>query len=491
MSTGTIKKVAGPLVIAEGMRDANMFDVVRVSSQRLIGEIIEIHGDEASIQVYEETSGLGPGEPVESMGVPMSVELGPGLITSIYDGIQRPLDDIMKISGNNLKRGVEVASLKRDKKWEFVPVAKAGDEVEAGDVLGTVQETIVVQQKIMVPYGVKGTVKEIKAGTFTVEEVVAVIATEKGDKELTMMQRWPVRKGRPYQKKLPPVKPLVTGQRVIDTFFPIAKGGVAAVPGPFGSGKTVIQHQLAKWAEADIVVYIGCGERGNEMTDVLNEFPELKDPKTGQSLMERTVLIANTSDMPVVSNASCTTNCLAPICKVLEDNYGIEYGLMSTIHAATAKQKVVDSRSQKDWRTGRSAFGNLIPSTTGAAKAISLVIPALKDKMSGISYRVPTSDVSIVDLNVALKQPASYDEICKKVREASETYLSGILDYVEDEVVSSDFIGDSHASIFDARQGIQVNSHFFKVICFYDNEWGYTSQIFRMIEHMDRIDHNR
>ena len=301
MSTGTIKKVAGPLVIAEGMRDANMFDVVRVSSQRLIGEIIEIHGDEASIQVYEETSGLGPGEPVESMGVPMSVELGPGLITSIYDGIQRPLDDIMKISGNNLKRGVEVASLKRDKKWEFVPVAKAGDEVEAGDVLGTVQETIVVQQKIMVPYGVKGTVKEIKAGTFTVEEVVAVIATEKGDKELTMMQRWPVRKGRPYQKKLPPVKPLVTGQRVIDTFFPIAKGGVAAVPGPFGSGKTVIQHQLAKWAEADIVVYIGCGERGNEMTDVLNEFPELKDPKNGQSLMERTVLIANTSDMPVAA----------------------------------------------------------------------------------------------------------------------------------------------------------------------------------------------
>ena len=301
MSTGTIKKVAGPLVIAEGMRDANMFDVVRVSSQRLIGEIIEIHGDEASIQVYEETSGLGPGEPVESMGVPMSVELGPGLITSIYDGIQRPLDDIMKISGNNLKRGVEVASLKRDKKWEFVPVAKAGDEVEAGDVLGTVQETIVVQQKIMVPYGVKGTVKEIKAGTFTVEEVVAVIATEKGDKELTMMQRWPVRKGRPYQKKLPPVKPLVTGQRVVDTFFPIAKGGVAAVPGPFGSGKTVIQHQLAKWAEADIVVYIGCGERGNEMTDVLNEFPELKDPKTGQSLMERTVLIANTSDMPVAA----------------------------------------------------------------------------------------------------------------------------------------------------------------------------------------------
>lgn len=301
MSIGVIKKVAGPLVIASGMRDANMFDVVRVSEQRLIGEIIEMHGDEASIQVYEETSGLGPGEPVESMEVPMSVELGPGLITSIYDGIQRPLDDIMKVSGNNLKRGVEVPSLKRNLKWEFVPTAKVGDEVEAGDVIGTVQETIVVQQKIMVPYGIKGTIKEIKAGEFTVEETVAVVETAEGDKELTLMQKWPVRKGRPYKKKLSPDMPLVTGQRVIDTFFPLAKGGVAAVPGPFGSGKTVIQHQLAKWAEADIVVYIGCGERGNEMTDVLNEFPELKDPKTGQSLMQRTVLIANTSDMPVAA----------------------------------------------------------------------------------------------------------------------------------------------------------------------------------------------
>ena len=301
MSTGVIKKVAGPLVIAEGMRDANMFDVVRVSEQRLIGEIIEMHGDEASIQVYEETSGLGPGEPVESMDVPMSVELGPGLIASIYDGIQRPLDDIMKISGNNLKRGVEVPSLKRNLKWEFVPNVKVGDEVETGDVIGTVQETVLVQQKIMVPYGIKGTIKEIKEGTFTVEDIVAVVETEKGEKELTMMQKWPVRRGRPYKKKLPPEMPLVTGQRVIDTFFPIAKGGVAAVPGPFGSGKTVIQHQLAKWAEEDIVVYIGCGERGNEMTDVLNEFPELKDPKTGQPLMQRTVLIANTSDMPVAA----------------------------------------------------------------------------------------------------------------------------------------------------------------------------------------------
>ena len=301
MSKGIIKKVAGPLVIAEGMRDANMFDVVRVSNQRLIGEIIEMHGDEASIQVYEETSGLGPGEPVESTEAPLSVELGPGLITSIYDGIQRPLDDIMKVCGTNLKRGVEVPSLKRNLKWNFVPTVKVGDHVENGDIIGTVQETIVVNHKIMVPYGMSGTVKEIKAGEFTVEDIVAVITTEQGDKELTMMQKWPVRRGRPYLKKLPPEMPLVTGQRVVDTFFPIAKGGVAAVPGPFGSGKTVIQHQLAKWAEADIVVYIGCGERGNEMTDVLNEFPELKDPKTGQSLMERTVLIANTSDMPVAA----------------------------------------------------------------------------------------------------------------------------------------------------------------------------------------------
>ena len=302
MSTGTIKKVAGPLVIAEGMRDANMFDVVRVSKQRLIGEIIEIHGDKASVQVYEETSGLGPGEPVESTGAPLSVELGPGLIGSIYDGIQRPLDDIMKISGNSLQRGVEVPSLKRAPKWHFVPTVKAGDKVIGGDILGTVQETEVVVHKVMVPNGIVGTIKSIKEGDYTVEETAAVIETANGtEQNVTLMQRWPVRVGRPYKEKLSPEMPLVTGQRVIDTLFPIAKGGVAAVPGPFGSGKTVVQHQLAKWAEADIVVYIGCGERGNEMTDVLNEFPELIDPKTGYSLMNRTVLIANTSDMPVAA----------------------------------------------------------------------------------------------------------------------------------------------------------------------------------------------
>ena len=302
MSSGKIKKVAGPLVIASGMHEANMFDVVRVSNMHLIGEVIEMHGDEASIQVYEETSGLGPGEPVETTGEPLSVELGPGLIGSIFDGIQRPLDDIMKLSGANLKRGLEVPSLKRDRQWDFVPSVKIGDIITEGDVVGTVKETDAVLHKILVPPGVFGEVIQVDQGEFTVQDTVVKVKLESGEvKNLTLMQRWPVRVGRPYRTKLSPDKPLVTGQRVIDTLFPIAKGGVASVPGPFGSGKTIVQHQLAKWAEADIVVYIGCGERGNEMTDVLNEFPELIDPKTGQSLMKRTVLIANTSDMPVAA----------------------------------------------------------------------------------------------------------------------------------------------------------------------------------------------
>lgn len=303
MNTGTIKKIAGPLVIARGMGGANMFDVVRVSEQRLIGEIIEMHGDEASIQVYEETSGLAPGAPVESTGHPMSVELGPGLIGSIYDGIQRPLDDIMKVTGGNLlSRGVEVPALKREKVWHFVPAKKVGDKVTHGDIIGTVQETQVVSHKILVPQGVEGEITEITEGDYKITDMVAKVKTASGEtKEVGLMQKWPVRKERPYKQKLSPDMPLITGQRIVDTLFPIAKGGVAAVPGPFGSGKTVVQHQLAKWAEADIVVYIGCGERGNEMTDVLNEFPELIDPKTGHSLMERTVLIANTSDMPVAA----------------------------------------------------------------------------------------------------------------------------------------------------------------------------------------------
>ena len=302
MTTGKISKIAGPLVVATGMREANMFDVVRVSDSKLIGEIIEMHGDRASIQVYEETSGLGTGEPVESTGEPLSVELGPGLIEGLFDGIQRPLEKIRELVGNSLVRGIEVPALDRDKKWHFVPKVKPGDKVVGGDILGTVQETEIVEHRIMVKPGVVGTVKAIAEGDYTVTEQIGSIETANGDElPVTLMQKWPVRRGRPFEKKLAPNVPLVTGQRVVDTLFPIAKGGVAAIPGPFGSGKTVTQHQLAKWAEADIVVYIGCGERGNEMTDVLNEFPELIDPHTGKSLMERTVLIANTSDMPVAA----------------------------------------------------------------------------------------------------------------------------------------------------------------------------------------------
>jgi V/A-type H+-transporting ATPase subunit A len=298
LKVGKIIKVSGPLVVAEGMDEANVYDVVQVSENKLIGEIIEMRGDKASIQVYEETTGIGPGDPVYTTGEPLSVELGPGLIEAMFDGIQRPLDPLRAIAGDFLSKGVEVHSLDREKKWYFTPTKKVGDRVEAGDVIGTVQETPVVLHKIMVPYGVAGEIIDIKEGEFT---VVDTICTLKGGKELQMMQKWPVRKGRGYKRKLNPTVPLLTGQRVVDTFFPVSKGGTAAIPGPFGSGKTVIQHQLAKWADSEIVVYVGCGERGNEMTDVLMEFPEIIDPNTGESLMKRTVLIANTSNMPVAA----------------------------------------------------------------------------------------------------------------------------------------------------------------------------------------------
>lgn len=302
MSSGKIVKVSGPLVVATGLADANMADVVRVGEQRLIGEILTMTGDSASIQVYEETSGLGPGAAVETTGYPLSVELGPGLMENIYDGIQRPLEQIMAITGANITRGIEVAALDRDKKWEFTPTVAAGAKVVGGDVIGTVQETRVVLHKIMVPPNLSGTIESISGGAFTVTDTVAVLKKDNGQTvELTMMQKWPVRVGRPYKHKYPPKAPLLSGQRIVDTLFPIAKGGTAAIPGPFGSGKTVMQHQLAKWSDVDIVIYIGCGERGNEMTDVLREFPELQDPRTGESLMKRTVLIANTSDMPVAA----------------------------------------------------------------------------------------------------------------------------------------------------------------------------------------------
>ncbi|MBD3287113.1 V-type ATP synthase subunit A [candidate division WOR-3 bacterium] len=299
---GRILKVAGPLVIADGMGTSRMYDVVKVSDKRLVGEVIELEGQRASIQVYEDTGGIGPGEPVYPTHEPLSVELGPGIIEGIYDGIQRPLSDIASETGAFIARGVEISALPRDRKWVFEPQVKKGDKVSAGDILGTVAETILIEHRIMVPPGLAGEIAEIKKGSFTVEDTVAVLKTEDGKKvEITMMQRWPVRKPRPYSSKYAPVEILSTGQRVIDTFFPLGKGGTACVPGPFGSGKTVIQHQLAKWADAEIVVYVGCGERGNEMTDVLIEFPELRDPKSGEPLMKRTVLIANTSNMPVAA----------------------------------------------------------------------------------------------------------------------------------------------------------------------------------------------
>ena len=301
MNIGKITKVSGPLIEAEGLTDANIYDVVEVSKDKLIGEIIEMRGDVASIQVYEETTGIGPGDEVRSTGRPLSVELGPGMLERMYDGIQRPLEKLEALAGNFLKKGVTAPALDREKIWDFEPVANIGDELVAGDILGTVEETTVITHKIMVPYGVSGKLKDIKAGEFKVEDTIAVIETEDGDKELNMIQYWPVRQGRPIKEKIDPNEPLITGQRVIDTFFPVAKGGTAAIPGPFGSGKTVVQHQIAKFADADIVIYVGCGERGNEMTDVLNEFPELVDPKTGESIMKRTVLIANTSNMPVAA----------------------------------------------------------------------------------------------------------------------------------------------------------------------------------------------
>ena len=301
MKVGKIIKVSGPLVVAEGMDEANVYDVVQVSDNKLIGEIIEMRGDRASIQVYEETVGIGPGEPVYSTGEPLSVELGPGLLEAMFDGIQRPLKEFQEVAGDYLNKGVAVPSLNRERKWEFEPVVSAGEKVEAGDIIGTVQETSVISHKIMIPLGVEGTLKSIEKGSFTVTDTVAVVETANGDVNVQLMQKWPVRRGRKYKQKLNPEAPLVTGQRVIDTFFPVTKGGTACVPGPFGSGKTVVQHQLAKWADAQIIVYVGCGERGNEMTDVLMEFPEIIDPNTGQSLMKRTVLIANTSNMPVAA----------------------------------------------------------------------------------------------------------------------------------------------------------------------------------------------
>lgn len=421
MTTGTITKVAGPLVIAEGMREANMFDVVRVSGQRLIGEIIEMHGDRASIQVYEETSGLGPGEAVESTGQPLSVELGPGLIGTIFDGIQRPLAEIMKVSGTNLHRGVEVPSLSREKRWHFTPSMRGGDTVRGGDVLGTVQETPVVLHKILAPNGIVGTVADLAEGDYTVDAVIGHLLSANGEEvPVRLMQSWPVRVGRPYKRKLSPDIPLVTGQRVIDTLFPIAKGGVAAVPGPFGSGKTVVQHQLAKWAAADIIVYIGCGERGNEMTDVLNEFPELKDPRTGNSLMERTVLIANTSDMPVAAReASIYTG--ITIAEYFRDmGYTVALMADSTSRWAEALREMSGRLEEMPGEEGYPAYlgsrlaqfyeraGRVIVNGAGETEGALSVIGAVSPPGGDISEPVSQATLRIVKVFWGLDSSLAY-----------------------------------------------------------------------------------
>jgi V/A-type H+-transporting ATPase subunit A len=417
---GTVRKVAGPLVVAEGMRGANMFDVVRVSDARLIGEIIELHGDRASIQVYEETSGLAPGAPVESMDMPLSVELGPGLARSIYDGIQRPLEAIKKRSGSRLQRGVEAPSLDREKKWLFTPAVSAGDSVTGGDVIGEVQETDVVLHKIMVPPLISGKVAKIFGGEFTVEEPVAYIESAQGETPVYLMQKWPVRKGRPYKRKLNPDVPLVTGQRVIDLLFPIAKGGTAAVPGPFGSGKTVVQHQLAKWADADIVVYIGCGERGHEMTDVLLEFPELKDPKSGKSLMERTVLIANTSDMPVAAREASVYTGITIAEYYRDMGYSVALMADSTSRWAEAMREMSGRLEEMPGEEGYPAYlssrlaqfyeraGRVLTLGSGEREGALSVIGAVSPSGGDISEPVTQATLRIVKVFWSLDSSLAY-----------------------------------------------------------------------------------
>lgn len=420
MKVGNIIKVSGPLVVAEGMENANVYDVVEVSENKLIGEIIEMRGDRASIQVYEETTGIGPGEPVRTTGEPLSIELGPGLIAAMFDGIQRPLEDLRELSGDFLVRGFDAPSLDREKKWEFKPAVKKGDEVKEGDVIGTVQETPIVEHRIMVPKGMAGTVQSISEGSFTVVETVCTTEKDGQTHDLMMMQKWPVRSGRPYKEKLDPVTPLVTGQRVIDTFFPVAKGGTAAIPGPFGSGKTVVQHQLAKWADAEIVVYVGCGERGNEMTDVLMEFPEIIDPKTGESLMQRTVLIANTSNMPVAAReASIYTG--ITIAEYFRDmGYSVAMMADSTSRWAEALREMSGRLEEMPGDEGYPAYlasriadfyeraGKVICAGTADREGSLTVIGAVSPPGGDISEPVSQSTLRIVKVFWGLDYALSY-----------------------------------------------------------------------------------
>jgi len=451
LKNGTIVKVSGPLVVAKDMDNANIFDVVKVGEKGLIGEIIEMRGDKASIQVYEETSGIGPGDPVITTGEPLSIELGPGLIEAMFDGIQRPLNALQEAANSHfLKKGVAVKSLSRTKVWEFNAISKVGDEVEAGDIIGTVQETAVVLHKIMVPYGVKGKIKEIKSGNFTIVETVCIVETEKGDKALTLMQKWPARKGRPYASKLKPIEPMVTGQRVVDTFFPVAKGGAAAVPGPFGAGKTVVQHQIAKWGDTEIVVYVGCGERGNEMTDVLNEFPELKDPKTGESLMKRTVLIANTSNMPVAAREACIYTGIT-IAEYFRDmGYSVSIMADSTSRWAEALREMSGRLEEMPGDEGYPAYlgsrladyyeraGKVVclgkDGRQGAVTAIGAVSPPGGD----LSEPVTQSTLRIVKVFWGLDAQLAYKRHFPSINWLSSysLYLDSIGEWMDNEVAS-------------------------------------------------------
>ena len=452
MSQGKILKVAGPLVVASGMRDSNMFDLVHVGKDRLIGEIIEMRGDRASIQVYEETSGLGPGAEVVSQNLPLSVELGPGILTMIFDGIQRPLERMREAMGSNIKKGIAFTALDHDRKWDFVPTLQAGAQVTVGDIIGTVQETKIITHRIMVPFGVEGELVSITPGSFTLDEPVAQVKKPGGEiVDVVMLQRWPVRRQRPFKTKLSPNTPMVTGQRVIDTLFPLSRGGTAAVPGPFGSGKTVVQHQLAKWADVDIVVYIGCGERGNEMTDVLMEFPELKDPKTGNSIMERTVLIANTSDMPVAAREACIYTGIT-IAEYFRDmGYNVAIMADSTSRWAEALREMSGRLEEMPGEEGYPAYltsrlaqfyeraGKVLTlgsgNTEGSITAIGAVSPAGGD----MSDPVVQSTLRIVKVYWELDSALAYKRHFPAINWLSSysLYLDQIKEYMDAHVLDT------------------------------------------------------
>ncbi len=454
MIVGNIIKVSGPLVVAEGMTGARMYDVVRVSDKRLIGEIIEMRGDRASIQVYEETFGLGPGEPVYSTGEPLSVELGPGLIGSIYDGIQRPLDRIYDQVGDRISRGVEANGIDHDRKWGFVPTAKAGQRVKSGDIIGTVDETRIIQHRVMVPHGVGGTVESIEAGEFSVTDPVVVIRSDDGtEHKVSMMQRWPIRQGRPIAKKLSPCELLTTGQRVIDTFFPVAKGGTACVPGPFGSGKTVVQHQLAKWADAEVIVYVGCGERGNEMTDVLMEFPQLKDPKSGEPLMKRTVLIANTSDMPVSARESSVYTGITIAEYYRDMGYSVALMADSTSRWAEALREMSGRLEEMPGEEGYPAYlgsraaefyeraGRVTCSGTEGREGVLTVVGAVSPAGGDLSEPVTQATLRIVKVFWSLEASLAYARHFPAIGwlTSYSLYEDQIAGYVEKEI-GKDFL---------------------------------------------------